>query len=239
MAIAIEQAITGGADSGNVTLTSWSPATDELVLVAISARDKNLAAPTVAGNGYTFVQVAGQVNVQGTHQIWLFRSMKTSPSSGSITITFSGNGDEVAAQCHRFSGVDTSGTNGSGAVEANASDEGPDPDDDDMLASITTITNDAWAYAMGSHRYGTFTVPGGETAISINHNQGSGGGLQRMSTWYQPVPSAGSTQLGDTADLHTDYDWTMILASIKPASAAVDDLLGADYQLNTFGVLVS
>jgi hypothetical protein len=127
----------------------------------------------------------------------------------------------------RFSGVDTSGTDGSGAVEASATDAGPAADDNDMLSSITTITNDAWAFAAGATRATvTFTVPGGETAISINNEVGSGGNVTGCHTWYQAQPSAQSTQLGDLNDLSTAREWCMILVSIKPP--------GGDLNINVF-----
>jgi len=214
-----EETIEGSAATGNITLPSWSPATDELVLLALSCRDTSQT-PSPAGNGYTFVEVENVLNTQSQFKMWLWRAMKDSPSTGSIVITLSGNTDPAVATATRFSGVDNGGTHGATAVEVSGTNVGPNPDDDDMLDSITTVTNNAWAYAAGSHRLETFTVPGGETALSINNSEGAGGDTTSISTWYQETPTAGSTQLGAAADLGSDTDWSMILASIKPTGGA-------------------
>lgn len=215
-----EETIEAGVASGNITLSSWTPATDELVLLALACRDTSQT-PSPAGNGYTFVEVENVLNTQTQFKMWLWRAMKDSPSSGSIVITLSGNTDPAVAVATRFSGTDTSGANGAGAIEVSGTNVGPDPDDDDMLDSITTQTNNAWAFAAGSHRLRTFTLPSGETALSINNSAGAGGDVTSLSTWYQETPTAGSTQLGEAADLDSDSDWAMILASITPTAAAV------------------
>jgi hypothetical protein len=91
-----------------------------------------------------------------------------------------------------------------------------------MLASVTTVTNNAWAMGFGTHRLEDFTVPSGETGLSINNVVGSGGAIVRSSVWYEAVPTAGSTQLGDTADLGGNTDWCMIAVSVKPSGLSVD-----------------
>lgn len=216
MAIVREETIIAKGSGASLSLTSWTPGSNELVLVSIAMRDETVT-HSVSGNGLTFVQVADVDNVQGQNGIALYRAMGASPSTGQITVTLMGNSSPAIARAHRFSGVDTSGTNGSGAVEASVTNSGPDPDDDDMLDSITTLTNDAWAVAFGTHRNSTFTEDAGETALNINDSEGSGGDITTLSAWYEAVATAGSTQLGVANDLSTARDWTLILVSIKPA----------------------
>lgn len=223
MAIALGETVSGGqGDAGgdSFTLTSWTPGSNELVLVTVALRDTAIT-PTCSGNGLNFVQVAIVDNTQGQNSIALFRAMDASPSTGQITVTVTGNTNPVSAMASRLSGVDTSGTDGSGAVEANATDVGPDPDDDDMQIDITTLTNNAWAFGGGTHRSTTFSVPGDETSISVNQSYGTGGGVTTCSTWYDLRASAGATTLGAANDLDGATDWCCVAASIKPASAAV------------------
>jgi hypothetical protein len=222
MAITLEQTVTGSdASASSFTLSSWTPLSDELVILCVAQRDEANAV-TASGNGLTFVSVVDVDNVQGQNGISILRAqISGTPTTGQITVTMTGNGDPAFAVAMRFSGVATGGTNGSEAVEASASDTGPDPDDTDMLASVTTVTANAWALAAGTHRLSTFTVPGGETGISINNSAGAGGNLTSLSVWYQTVASAGATQLGDTGDLFPAYDWTMGLISIKPGGLSV------------------
>lgn len=221
MAIVKEETVTGGISSGNsVSLTSWTPGSNELVLLAVCQRDEAIT-PTASGNGLTFVAIAHLDQTEANCGMSLFRAMGSSPTTGQITVTVTGNTFPVMCVATRFSGVDTSGTHGSGAVEASATDPGPAADDDDMLSNITTLTNNAWAFAAGSTRATvTFTVPAHETGISINNEVGSGGDLMGCHQWYQSTPTAGSTQLGELNDLSTAREWCMIMASIKPAGDA-------------------
>jgi hypothetical protein len=114
VAIALEGTVTGGLGDGggdSFTLTSWTPGSNELVLVAVALRDTGIT-PTCSGNGLTFVQVAIVDNTQGQNSIALFRAMGGSPSVGQITVDVTGTTDPTSAIASRFSGVDTSGTNG-------------------------------------------------------------------------------------------------------------------------------
>jgi len=223
-AIAAAETVVGSMTTGDsFTLTSWTPGSNELVLLAVAVRDESIAV-TASGNGLTFVQVADVDNTQGQGGITLFRAMGASPSTGSITVTMTGNLKPAMAIATRFSGVDTSGTHGSGAVEASATNVGPGTDDDDMLQAVSTVTANAWAVAAGWGRSQAFTVPGGEAAVSsspssVNQTAGSGGDITRCSVWYEgPVATPASTQLGAANDLAAAGDWAMIVVSVKPAA---------------------
>jgi len=122
------------------------------------------------------------------------------------------------ASATRFAGVDTSGTHGSGAVEAVATNAGPPATDDrHMKIDLATLTGNARAYAAGTHRLASFTVPPGETAISINNVAGSSGDMTTLSSWHEAVPTAGTVTLGADNDLNSARDWAVIAVSIKAA----------------------
>lgn len=177
------------------------------------------------------MQIADVDNTQGQCGITVFRAMVASPSTGQITVTITGNSTPAAGVAMRFSGVDTTGTHGSGAVEASATDAGPAVDNNDMKLDVTTVTNNAWALGLGTHRGKTFTVPGGETGISINNSYGSGGDIASCSTWYESVATAGSTTVGADNDLDSDGDWCMVALSIKPYVAATAAFLGLLFEV--------
>ena len=219
MAIANAGTVSGSGSGTSIVTGSWTPGSNELVLVAVALRNETIT-PSVSGNGLTFVSVADVDNVQGQNGINLFRAMGSSPTTGAITVTLTGNSTPVFVRAYRFSGVDTSGTNGSGAVEASATNTGPNPDDDDMLQAVTTVTDDAWAVAFGTYRAGVFTVPTGETALNINDTTGSGGDITTLSSWYEVTTTAGSYQLGALNDLNSARDWCMIVVSLKPAAGS-------------------
>jgi len=129
MAIALEQTVTGLDAGSSITLTSWTPAANELVLLFVAQRNEALV-PSVSGNGLTWVSVATVDGNQGQNGLAVFRAMGSSPTTGSISVT-NVSGFDVAVAC-RFSGADTSGTNGSGAIDASATTAGPAVDDNDM-----------------------------------------------------------------------------------------------------------
>lgn len=214
------QVVTGSVTTGaTINLTSWTPGANELVLVSVSMRATGIT-PTCAGNGLTFQVVEDIVSTQTQLRLVVFRALGPSPSTGQITVTATGNTNPIGCIASRWSGVDTSGTNGSGAVEASAETGGPAVDDRNMLASIVTATASAVAWAAGSYRQRTFTLPGGQTIVFDDLLTGGVGGSEANSSqWYIPVTTPASTQLGGTNDLNSAGDWSMIVVSIKPAGA--------------------
>lgn len=217
MAIALEQTVTGLDTGSDITLTSWTPAANELVLLFVAQRNEALV-PSVSGNGLTWVSVATVDGNQGQNGLAVFRAMGASPTTGSITVT-NVSGFDVAVAC-RFSGVDISGTNGSGAIDASATTAGPAVDDDDATISVTSLTDNAWALSVFTHRSATFTTPGGQTTISINNTNGSAGNITTCSVVrVGPVTPAGATTLGGTNSLNAANDWCAVAVAVKPAAA--------------------
>lgn len=233
MAIALAETVTGSTpDQASFTLTSWTPGANELVLVFVAIRDETKTV-TVSGNGLTFVESINLDNAQGQNGVHVFRAMAASPTTGQITVSIASNTLPVFAVACRFTGMDTSGTNGSGAVEATGTAAGPPvTDDDDMQGDVTTVTANAWAVAVGTHRNSTFTVPGGQTQISINNTVGSGGALTSCSVWYKAVVSPAATTLGGANDLSAVNDWCVGLVSIRPAG-------GTTYNQSAAGTLTT
>jgi len=209
--------------TGNtLNLNSWSPGANELCLIAVAQRNESLSL-SIAGNGLTWVEIINLDNAQGQCGISVFRAMGASPSSGAPAITIGGtNTTPVIGVGIRLSGVDTSGTNGSGAVEVTASDAGPpSTDNNDMKVSITPLSSPTWAIGFGTHRLANFTTPGDQTAISINNKAGSGGDVTTLSVFYASLGDVSSFVLGGDDDLDSDRDWAIIGLIIKQAAAAI------------------
>ena len=222
-AVSLQQTVSGSLGDGGGTsfkLTSWTPAANELILVAVSMRNNSGGDPTVSGNGLAFVQVAkssnGRIPVMSTY---LFRAMGSSPTSGQITVNTPGNSNPVFAVASKFNGVDTSGTNGSGAIEAFVTNNAGTTDNDDMKTAITSLTNNTWAYSAGYHRNTNFTLPSGESAISINNISGTGGDTVYLSTWYESVTNPGTVTVGADIDLSGTTPWSTVAVIIKSPAA--------------------
>lgn len=110
-------------DGTGFTTASGSPTANALQLLAVGSINATTASPpepSVTGAGLTWVlEEVSHYDTGGSNRasIWLFRAMSASPSSGALTITFT---DQTQTNCEwswmEFTGVDTSGTNGSGAI---------------------------------------------------------------------------------------------------------------------------
>lgn len=210
MAIAVEQTLNAGVETGNIALSSWTPGAYDFILVTV-AYATTLDAPTVSGNGLTFTEIDTVLNAQNIHKLSMYQAQGPSPSTGAITITFDSNTANAHAIATRFSGVARSSP-----VEATASDAGPPSvDNNDMKVDITTVTANAWAIACGSHRAQNLTVPGGQTGISINNKTGAGGATRSISMWYREVATPATVTLGGDNCLSADVDWCILAISLK------------------------
>lgn len=117
--------LTNGADAVDGTVfntASITPTANNLVFLTFLSRrgdSVNPADPTVTGNGLTWVNI-GSINYDTTstsrRTLTLFRAMGSSPSTGAVQITAPATLTSCVWSVDQFSGVDTTGTNGSGAV---------------------------------------------------------------------------------------------------------------------------
>ena len=143
---------TATAASGDVSFSSWSPASNVLMVVVIGMRDESNTINSVSGNGETFSLLADVDNTQGQCGIAVYYAYATSPTTGAITIDFSSNGSPVSAIAFSLTNVDPTTP-----IEAYETEPGPATDNDDMLDSITTLSAGALVIACGTHRRRTFT----------------------------------------------------------------------------------
>jgi len=152
----------------------------------ISAGSVNMSAPSVSGNGVTWVQFENQsIDTAGTDRadMFQFRGMVASPSSGTVTITFSA---PIPGRCswsidQSDGNVDTSGTDGSGAiVQSNSS------------VSATTVTTQPTSFlsTMTSGNSGFFAC-GDENNSAQTEKSG----------WTELADEIGTTLVG----LETQY----------------------------------
>ncbi len=113
---------------------SITPGADKLILVTVhsalsSGNGADVATVDGSGVGLSFVQIATQLfsATQGTgkaHRISVFRGMGSSPTAGTISISWPQNQGRCEWVVDELSGMDTSGTNGSGAIVQSAGNFG-------------------------------------------------------------------------------------------------------------------
>lgn len=172
-------ALTSGEDTdGGTSATSASitPTGNALVICDVMNIDADFSAPatvTVAGNGITWTSVATlthfNIGANDLIRITRFRGMVASPSSGTVVITAAVAQLSIAYSIYEITGVDTSGTHGSGAVVQTVTN-----DSADVGVSSLTITLAAFGsannMAIGAFCYGgegtsDFSVGTGFTQI--------------------------------------------------------------------------
>lgn len=164
--------LTSGGD--NVSKTSYStasitPSANKLILLWIASYSSN-APSSITGNGLTWVLVDSRLAAYG---VALYRAMGASPTTGAITINYASSPTRLTWGVAEFSGVDTSGTNGSGAIVQSASNESHN-------TGALTVTLAAFGSASNA-TFGCFgsgsgmTEGSGFTAVNSGSTGGGGG----------------------------------------------------------------
>lgn len=136
--------LTSGGNVLTFVTASITPTANNLILAAIvieTTTSTNPGNPSLSGNGLTWVLVdtagGGSVLYDSTstsrRKLFIFRAMGSSPSAGAVTITPNETSVGVLWVIDQFSGIDTSGTNGSGAIVQSAVNK-------DETGAATTLT---------------------------------------------------------------------------------------------------
>lgn len=129
--------------TGTLTTGSVTPAANNLVLAAVTVADSTdptglLGTPS--GCSLTWVSVGGPIAAGGDILVQLFRGMSAAPTTGTITCSVTGDSGGSISVCE-FSGVDTTGTNGSGAVKQSKTATGSASSPTTALTSGVTAGN--------------------------------------------------------------------------------------------------
>lgn len=108
---------------------SISPAANTLVTVAVLTHQSSAAAPSpsLSGGGMTSWELVATVAYDGAtplDRLTIYRAMSPAPGSGPITISSNATVSNCQWIVSQWSGVDVSGTNGSGAIVQAASASG-------------------------------------------------------------------------------------------------------------------
>lgn len=125
VSIPVTQALlTSGHDPNNLkayTTAAIAPASNALITVAVLTHQSSSAAPapTLSGGGMASWDVVATTTFNGStplDRVTIFRAMSASPGSGPITITSSVTVSNCQWIVSQWDGVETSGSNGSGAI---------------------------------------------------------------------------------------------------------------------------
>lgn len=190
-ALVTENALTTAGDTTDgttYTTASITPAANALVLVNTTIID-SVGAGTVAlsGNGLTYVEIGNRTQA-ATRRHQLFRAMGSAPTAGAVTLSITGNSgtNEFALwSIVEFGNVDTTGTNGSGAiVQTPVGNSG---------AALTSLTVTLAAFSdVNNATYGSFRINTTDTFVvgtgftklaSANINDSVEGNQTMMTEW--------------------------------------------------------
>lgn len=215
MPIAGTELTTNGttSPSTSVATASITPTANRLVLAEVRASSGGGTAPpapTLTGNGLTWVQIATRTYTDGateTHRITRFRAMGASPTTGAVTIAHStAPNSTMAWSIREYSGVDTSGSNGSGAVVQTVTNGGTGTAASVTLAAFGSGTNGV-DIAVGTFAGTSLTPEAGYTG----YTQASHFGNLLRAAWDDVADTSPSMTIGSSTV------WAAIATEIKEA----------------------
>ncbi len=160
------------------TTASYTRSNNKLYLLSVMSRFAGgPKTPTISaeGGGLTWVEVAHLI--QGNYKITVFRGLVSSGAgSGTTTIDFGGQTQaQMMCSVDEFSGIKTTGSNGSGAIVQSATSGGSGATSLSItLAAFADATNNA---SFGSFVHGTSestTPEAGYTELSDQNNSSTG-----------------------------------------------------------------
>lgn len=219
-------------DSTSVTSSSITNTANSLVLATVVQRTGITAdpnTPTLSGLSLTWVQVATilyDTTSSSRRRVTVFRALGAS-ASGTVVADFGGQSSTHSAIIiSEFSGVDTSGTNGSGAIVQSATNK-------DESGTATTVV--ATLAAFGSANNATFGAFGGAGSQVTTAGSGFGDLLQVSNGGAVDV----STQWRVDNDTTVDITWAgsqtncggigIEIKQAGGASTSVKDIIGSGF----------
>jgi hypothetical protein len=182
MAITCTHITTGASttDGTSFATASVTPSANKLYLLFISNTKATTAdaVSSVSGNGLTWVSVASRnFNTSNVNRISVYRAMIASaPSAGAITITFAASQTGCAWSLLEIDGVETSGSDGAGAIAQFTSSLGTSTTPLATLNAFDDATNNA-------------TVGGFSSAAASTYTAGTNFAIKGQTTYLTPSSS--------------------------------------------------
>jgi hypothetical protein len=165
---------------------TFTPGTNTLVLCGIAETNSFTPGVTLPnGNGLTWVKMFDieVYNFGSSSSAGLWRAMATSPSTGALTITSTASISAIG-EIVEFAGVDTSGTNGSGAIVQSSQAFAASSPVNAALGSTSDAANAIFGFCGNAASGDGFSVGAGYTKIE----SGSDGALIAFCTeWITGV----------------------------------------------------
>jgi hypothetical protein len=212
---AFDQSSTGQTSgAATYTVSATTAGTNRLLLLAITWKNTTAMStvPTGGPGGWTSVAA---IDTGGTHRTEVFRAFASSQLTAStITITVPG-GVKSSAVLASFSATDTSGTNGSGAIDKFETDTNTSAN---PSLSITPVSGGMYTLVVGVLGAGDGTAPTAGTGFTLRNSIASSGGTgtAKTQTAFETAnsPSSGGSAVA-VPFTRASIDWTQINIVIK------------------------
>lgn len=213
--------LTSGSDETDATsyaTASITPTANHLVLAAIAVESAGAQEiPTLSGCSLTWVQVGTIDGGVATQRLTVFRALGASPTTGVLTVAISATQVRCKWSVVEFADIDTSGTDGSGAVVQfkAATGTGTAGAADFDAAFGDAVNNATYSALFTGVSVGGITP---DTNYTELHEVSLTGLLETM--WIlgedqTPAPTWGTSRL-----------WTQVVVEIKATGAATQNLTG-------------
>lgn len=213
---AIDSVSSGDVSSPSTTASTGVFSTtqnNELLLAFVSAGSAQNSISGVAGGGLTW-ELVNRANTQpGDAEVW--RAFAPSPLSNvSVSATLAQSA-AWSITVVAFTGADTSGTNGSGAVGANAifgaASGAP-------AGSLQTTRAGSWVFGVGTDGSTAATITADANQTVVHQYPSTVNNTYWVQRQNSPTPAAGTTvSIDDTAPAADSYD--LLLVEVLPAAA--------------------
>ena len=207
--------------NGSVSTQSFStPQANELLLAFVSTDSSDTLSNTVtsvSGGGLIWEFVTRANNQRGDAEVW--RAFTPAPLSNvSVTAALSQSA-AASITVVAFSGVDTSGSNGSGAVGASATFSAPTGA---PSGSLVTTRNNSWVFAVGNDWDNAIARTPGPNQALVHQYFASVGDTYWVQQQNAVTPAPATTvTMNDTAPTGDQFNFALV--EVLPAPSATPD----------------
>ena len=234
----VDASVSTHQDTASTTIKSGAfstVTTNELVLALISSDSvqSNMTVTGVTGANLTWTFVERSNAQGGTVEIW--RALSPSVLSNvQATATFSQSSPGASLTIMSFAGVDTSGTNGSGAIGNIATNSNAKAA---PTASLTTTRNNSWVLGVGNDYSNAIARTLGSNQTLIDQDFTSTGDTLWSQRQNAATPTSGTTvTINDTAP--TTDSFNLAIVEVRPPVVGQFSVSGG-VSANGFGATVT
>jgi hypothetical protein len=226
--VAIDAIIAQDQGTAALSVTSGAFSTslgDELLLAFVAADyteglGANTTVTNVAGGGLTWDLVVRTNTQYGTAEIW--RAFTANPLSNVYVTATLSQAVDSSMLVMSFAGIDTSGTNGSGAIGATAS---ANADPGAPTASLTTTRNNSLVLGVGDDWDNAIARTIGANQTMLHQYLATAGDTYWMQMQSTPIAAAGTAvTINDTYPTADRYNLSIV--EVLPAPAGTLSISG-------------